>query len=59
MITDSKYPNVPMELFGLSTDTKPTDRFNGVAIPNGSAFLEMDTGTVYVFDSDSDAWNAL
>ena len=35
---------------GLSTDTKPTD------VPNGSRFLEMDTGDVYMYDADSSAW---
>lgn len=35
---------------GLSTDTKPTD------VPNGSRFLEMDTGDVYMYDADSSSW---
>lgn len=35
---------------GLSTDTKPT------GVPNGSRFLEMDTGDVYMYDADSSAW---
>jgi hypothetical protein len=35
---------------GLSTDTKPTN------VPNGSEFLEMDTGFVCYFDADGIAW---
>ena len=36
---------------GLSTDTKPTTN-----IPNGSRFLEMDTGKVYMFDQTNLTW---
>lgn len=39
-----------MEYIGLSSDTKPTDA------TNGSAFVEMDTGDVYVFDASSVSW---
>ena len=35
---------------GLSTDTKPID------VNNGTAFLEMDTGTIYFYDSGSEEW---
>lgn len=35
---------------GLSTDTKPT------GVPNGSRFLEMDTGDVYMYDADGITW---
>ena len=38
--------NMSMEYVGLSTDTKPT---NGV--PNGSTFIEIDTGDVYFYDA--------
>lgn len=38
---------------GLSTDTKPTDAVNG------SAFLEMDTGDVYLYDSQNSTWRKL
>lgn len=37
----------------LSTDTKPTDW------GNGSTLLEMDTGTVYVFDKTNNTWRGL
>lgn len=35
---------------GLSTDDKPTN------VPNGSEFLEMDTGSVYYFDAENGNW---
>lgn len=38
------------ELYGLSTDTKPT------AVPNGSVFLEMDTKAVFIFDAEGAKW---
>lgn len=41
-------PTIPMfELRGLSTDTKPT-----TSIPNGTSFLEIDTGEIYYFDGE-------
>lgn len=36
---------------GLSTDTKPTTN-----IPNGSRFLELDTGKVFMFDQTNLTW---
>lgn len=43
-----------LRLRGLSSDTKPTED-----IPNGSSFLEMDTGNVYVFDKENSQWRQL
>lgn len=40
------------DLRGLSTDTKPTYE----QVPNGSTYLEMDTGNVYVFDKAGTRW---
>ena len=40
------------EFRGLSTDTKPT----GKQIGNGSVFLEIDTGKVFLFNEASEAW---
>ena len=37
---------------GLSSDTKPTG--NGVV--NGSRFLEIDTGKVYMYDATGAQW---
>lgn len=38
---------------GLSLDVKPTED-----VPNGSDFLEMDTGDLYYFDGGSKTWIA-
>ena len=38
-------------MFGLSTDTKPT-----TGVVNGSAFIEMDTSTIYFFDAAGNQW---
>lgn len=45
-----------MELRGKSTDTKPTEIDNEV-ITNGTTFIEIDTGSVFVFDEDNQEWN--
>lgn len=47
---------LPVEIRGLSTDEKPIDTIEGIAIDNGSVFLEIDTGDVYFFDIDSKTW---
>ena len=51
--------DVVRQIRGLSTDPKPTDATLAVKdaiIPNGSTFLEMDTGDVYMFDSENQRW---
>ena len=40
-----------LDFRGLSTDSKPTED-----VPNGSTFLEMDTGKVYVYNEAGGAW---
>ena len=40
-----------LDLRGLSTDTKPTEN-----IPNGSTFIEINTGKVYIFNEAGAAW---
>ena len=45
-----------LELRGLSTDEKPVEIENGT-IENGSVFIEIDTGDVYIFDSVNKEWN--
>lgn len=45
-----------MHIDGLSTDTKPVDKFDGMAIPNGSIYTEIDTGDKYMFDAENKAW---
>lgn len=43
-----------VEFRGLSTDPKPvTD------VINGSSFIEIDTGKVYLFDADGGTWNEI
>lgn len=46
----------PHEFFGLSKDVKPTELFNGVRIPNGSIFVEIDTKKIYMFDEENQEW---
>ena len=41
---------------GLSTDTKPTQTYKNTQIQNGSSFVEMDTGTVFMYNEDGPAW---
>lgn len=58
MITNASDGDVTIttgwDLRGLSTDIKPTSD-----IPNGSTFLEMDTGNVYAFDKENTQWRQL
>lgn len=44
MVTNS---NMAMHYFGLKDDPKPT-----AGVPNGSDFIEIDTGDVYFYDAD-------
>ena len=47
---------VSLEIRGLSSDTKPT-QIGSKPIDNGSVFIEMDTGTVYLYDLENQEWN--
>ena len=38
------------EIYGLSTDTKPTN------VHNASIFYEMDTKKMYLFDKENTSW---
>lgn len=40
------------DLRGLSTDEKPEDD----QVPNGSTFIEMNTGNVYFWDKAGNQW---
>ena len=42
-----------VELRGLSTDEKPTN------YGNGSIFLEIDTGKLYLFDAENQEWKEI
>lgn len=44
------------EFRGLSTDTKPTTDGDNI-IENGSVFIEIDTGTVFIYSLTSKDWN--
>lgn len=43
-----------VEYRGLSTDTKPTEN-----VANGTIFIEMDTGKLYMFDLENEEWKEL
>ena len=45
-----------LELRGLSTDEKPTT-ISRVIVDNGSSFIEIDTGKLFLYDLDSQTWN--
>lgn len=60
MITLNKYADkcnrVYLELYGLSTDEKPTKNFENVLIGNASTYYEMDTGNAYIYDEENHKW---
>ena len=51
-------PYLLLELRGLSTEEKPT-MINNNVIDNGSVFIEIDTGTVFIYDLTGQEWNEL
>ena len=51
-----KYNVNQMWIDGLSTDTKPTTTVDGMPIPNGSVYTEVNTGKTYMFDKDNVTW---
>lgn len=58
MITQKKginYDGRTTEFYGLSTDEKPINE----KVINGSTFLEIDTGSVFMFDEEGQTWVAL
>ena len=60
MITLNKYGDkcnrVYLELYGLSTDTKPIEKFENVFIGNASTFFEMNTGKCFIYDEENHKW---
>ncbi len=52
----TRYNTNVMRIDGLSTETKPVDKFDGMAIPNGSIYTEIDTGDKYMFDAENKVW---
>lgn len=49
---------VIVEMRGLSTDEKPTT-INNSEIGNGSTFIEIDTGDLYMYDGESQTWGEI
>ena len=47
---------VILEIRGLSTDEKPEDILKCIYIDNGSVFIEIDTGDVFIYDLVSGEW---
>lgn len=47
-----------IEIRGLSTDTKPTVEDIG-ELSNGSTFIEIDTGKIYMFDLENSEWKEI
>lgn len=42
------------EFRGLSTDEKPVEK-----VGNGSVFIEIDTGKVFMFDEQNKVWKEI
>lgn len=47
------------ELRGLSTELSGLTTFEGKDIGNGSIYICVDTGELYIFDGNSKQWNAI
>lgn len=63
MITLNKYNDSPnrvyIELYGLSTDDKPIDKFDKIPIGNASTLFEMDTCSLYMYDEENAKWHQI
>ena len=47
-----------IELRGISTDNKP-EVIDGRDIANGTVFIEIDTGKLYMFDAENKQWKEM
>lgn len=60
MITLNKYADkcnrVWLELYGISTDEKPIEKFESTFIGNSSTYYEMDTGKMFIYDEENHVW---
>ena len=60
MITLNKYGDkcnrVFLELYGLSTDEKPIEKFDGTYIGNASTLYTMDDRKCYMYDEENKKW---
>ena len=45
-----------LDFNGLSTDTKPTETYEGMKIKNGSSFFEMDEKKAVFYDEAGKEW---
>ena len=54
-VTKNTQENI-LSFKGLSTDTKPVETFQGLEIPNGSSFLEIDTQNMVFYDAENKTW---
>lgn len=50
-IVDTENYLVIANLYGTSSDSKPTAGY-----ANGSTFLEVDTGKIYLFNESTSSW---
>lgn len=58
LITNNRGEAKELEFRGLSTDTKPTQLDNN-DIANGSTFIEIDTGKIYLYDLENELWKEI
>ena len=60
MITLNEYVNktnrVWLELYGLSSDEKPIEKFEGSLIGNGSTLYLMDTKEIFMYSEENHTW---
>ena len=54
-----RHNGATLDIIGLSTDIKPIGEFKNNLIINGSTFLEMDTGDIYLYDEDNTKWHKI
>lgn len=50
--------NFLVDLVGLAADDKPITIKNGIA-DNGSTFIEIDTGKLYLYDLENEEWKEI
>ena len=55
---ENEKPKFLVELRGLAADEKPLTLVNG-DIENGSQFIEIDTGDLFLYDIDSKTWREI
>ena len=50
------YKSAMFKFFALSSDTAPTENYDGCKILNGSSLKEIDTGKEYLYDEENKSW---